>query len=96
VPLTHAGRILFCSSVAEPAVGAFVTNPQCRRPSLRVHGRVAYPPFADVVRSVSLWDGASASKSRPSAQQWSWTRNPVSATGRVRGRDFYVKRLTLQ
>src|SRR4051812_30266214 len=58
VPLTHAGRILFCSSVAEPSVGAFVTSPQCRRPSLRLHGRVVYPAFAEVIRSVSLWDGA--------------------------------------
>src|SRR4051794_28980895 len=62
VPLTHAGRILFCSSVAEPSVGAFVTSPQCRRPSMRLHGRVAYPAFAEVIRSIALSDGAAASR----------------------------------
>jgi hypothetical protein len=93
VPLAHAGRILFCTGVREAPVGAFVFGPQCGRPSLRIHGRVAHSYFTNWAISVSLSDGALPSGSGARAQ-WQWTEHAVSATGRVRGRNFYVKNLT--
>jgi hypothetical protein len=95
VPLAHAGRILFCSGVRKAPVGAFVFGPQCDPPSLRVHGTVAHSYFTNfAIAVVSLSDGALPSGSGARAQ-WQWTEDAVSATGRVRGRDFYVRNLTL-